>query len=184
MKNMKSNSHYSIFRLPVITKKYFIVLISIIVCPGLFAQARNYEFETNINKQNDYILYYSSEKLNNFKTIHTSLFEINSGSKIISHIRGNNLKKKKPWINVSYELTKEEIDLILDVSVLKKFPEKHDKIYKSVKNRPIVTIYFKTPFSEIFIQWKGSKAPNRLIIFKLIKFQNRLIEIIKSKMEA
>lgn len=147
------------------------------------SQPDNFKFESTFQPESDYILYYNEEKLNNFKTIYTSTFEIDSKNQMISHKKGYNLKSKKPWLDTKMILDKSEIDGILGIPLLKRLPKNHDKYYKSLRNRPIVTMYLKTPNHDIFIQWEGANPPNKKVVVRLMKFYRLLTDFIHLKLQ-
>jgi hypothetical protein len=148
------------------------------------AQFANYHFETSADESSDYVLYYSINKHDNFKTIFTTIYEINSDELKLKHRRGNNLKTKKPWKNIQLYLDKSELDYIVNSKLIRKFPETHKKYYKSIRNRPVVTLYFSSPNAEIFIQWEGAKPPNKKIISSLLALKSQLTNVVDRKIAA
>lgn len=149
---------------------------------NLKAQSTNYTFEVTARENSDHFLYYSINKLDKFKTIFTTCFEINSTDPTLLHRRGNNLTTKKPWKDLSFKLEEDELNALLAYAELHKLPENERKYYKSLRNRPIITLYFKSPDSEIFIQWEGSKPPKKKVIFKLLKLKSQLAALVEQKL--
>mgnify|MGYP007077386602 CR=1 FL=1 len=171
---------YNIFSKGIFTGWIFAICI---FSSNIFAQDANFKFETAISPECDYVLYYSEQKLNKFKTIYTSIFEINSETAMISHRKGNNLRSKKPWLAANIKLVQKELDAILGINYLKRLPENHTKFYKSLRNKPVITLYFKTPFNNIFIQWEGPNPPNKRVVVRLLKFYNLLSDFIMKKLQ-
>ncbi|MCB9223344.1 MAG: hypothetical protein R2780_11495 [Crocinitomicaceae bacterium] len=146
-----------------------------------FCQKEKHRFQTTKHEESEIFLYQNIESLNNFKTIFSSVFEIDLDRSTISHRRGSYLVEKKPWVDVTFELNVDEMNIINGYIEKVKDTENCNKYFDSVRFRPINTIYFVTPACEVFIQWEGPNPPNKKIIHQLLKLHDQLLNFVNNK---
>lgn len=145
------------------------------------AQKSNYQFKVNKSQEAEYFLYYTTEKLNKFKTVYTSAFELDEDAKLLRHKRGTSLDVKKPWKQLEFLLNDYECDSLLRYLSVKRLPPQSEHYYKSLRFRPVNTLYLVTPQHDLFIQWEGPNPPRKKIVRKLMQVYERLEHFVRAR---